>query len=315
MPAETLTQLEGHKVIQFAKNVDLVPQQRKNRLVAHVDADMAWMEKGDRYTDETMGLSDPVEVLDDIRPTPGGVIEKGRRWAFFKTYDDGKWVGTREKAEQLVDPTNPTVIAMGAGRERRRDSTIMKGFFADAWQTDKNGDPQKTTFPNSQVIAVDDWTYWKGKADGGGTAPTGGSPLTVAKLRKAKVMASKFLVEDFTGYWCIGVEEEDLQNLLTSIEVASRDYNVIQALVDGERDMYQGFKFVKLDPGRVTKSGNNYELPLWHSSNIKYKERPLTNTRITERADMAYRWHAFYEAQDSVLRRFDKGVIKMLCLR
>lgn len=315
--ADEVNRLEGHKVAIFARNVDLVPQQKKSRLVMHVDADMAFSEHGDRFTDETMGLADPQDVLEDIRPTPGGTIEKGRRIGFFRSYDDGRWVGTREKAEQLVDPTNPTVMAMGAGRERRRDKTIMSSFYDAAWQMDAKGEPSKVSLPASQIIAVDDWTYWKGKADGGGTAPTGASPLTVPKLRKAKVIAAKHIIEDFGGEWCIGYEEEDLQNLLTSVEVSSTDYNAVRALVDGERTHFGGFKWVYLDPGRAkyVAASTTATLPVWHSGNIKYKERPLVNTRIQERADMSYRWHAFYEAQDSWLRRFDTGVMNMLVKR
>lgn len=310
--------LEGHKVIAFAKNVDLVPQQKKSRLVMHVDADMAWTEPGDRYTDEQMGLSDPVEVLEDYGDTPGGVISKHRRIGFFKTYEDGKWIGTREKAEQLVDPTNPTVQAMGAGRERRRDKTIIKGFFDPAWEMDKDGDPVKKNFPAGQIVAVNDWTYWKGKADGSGSAPSSDSPLTVAKLRKARVMRSKSELDEMgLGYWCIGYEEEDLQNLLTSVEVSSTDYNAVRALIDGERDVYQGFKWIPLNAGRLPYSAANTtaEIPVWHTHSLKYKERPLTSTRIQERADKRYRWHAYYESQDSVLRRDDKAVIKILCKR
>ncbi len=309
--------LEGHKVMIFARNVDLVPQQKRSRLVNHVDADLSFMESGDRYTDELMGTSDPNEVIEDIRPTPGGEISKHRRIGFFKTYEDGKWIGTREKAEQLVDPTNPTVRAMGAGRERRRDATIIKGIFAPVFQNDKDGDPVKKSLPSSQIIAVDEWGKYKGKADGDTTAPTGASCLTVPKLRAARVLASKFDLADMGGEWCIGVEEEDLQNLLTSVEVSSQDYNPLRALVDGERDVFNGFRFVRLDSGRVpyTAASTTAELPLWNDQNILYKERPLVSTRVQERADMAYRWHAFYEAQDSVLRRHDSGVIKMLVKR
>ncbi len=311
-PSE-FNRLEGHKVIIFARNVDLIGQQRDSRLVSHVNADMAFTESGDRYTDELMGLSDPEEVLNDIRPTPGGTVSKSRRIGFFKTFNDGKWVGTREKAEQLVDPTNPTVMAMGYGRERRRDKTIAKAMYDPSYGTDSDGDIVTTAFPSSQIIAVNDWTYYKGRADGG-SAPTGDSVLTVPKLRKARVIASK---AQLMGQWCVGVEEEDLQNLLTSVEVASTDYNQVRALVDGERDTYMGFKFVRGEAGTWNyNSGTTAAtLPVWNQDNILYKERPLVGTRVQERADMSYRWHAFYEGQDSWLRREDKGVIHILAKR
>jgi len=314
---DVVNRLEGHKVAIFARNIDLVPQQKKSRLLSHVDADTAYSEHGDRWMDDTMGLSDPQEVMQDVRPTPGGEIDKFRRFAFFSTYDDGKWVGTREKAEQLVDPTNKTVMAMGAGRERRRDKKIMSAMYDSMWVNDENGTPGLVDLPSSQVVAVNDWTFFKGKADGGGTAPTEDAGLTVPKLRKAKVIASNHIIDDMGGEWCIAYEEEDLQNLLTSVEVASADYNKVLALIDGEIDLYKGFRWVKVDNGRCKYNAatTTATLPIWHTGNIQYKERPLVTTRVGERPDYSYRWHAFYEAQDSVLRRFDTGVIHVLCKR
>lgn len=302
-----------HQTVIFAKNIDLVGQQKQSRLVNHVSADLAFNERGDRYTDDMMGLSDPEEVFEDIRPTPGGKVAKFRRQAFFKTFNDGKWVGTREKAEQLLDPTNPVIMAMGYGRERRRDKTIVKSFFDPAYEVDKDGDIVRKNFPSGQVIAVNDWTYFKGKADGA-TTPSGDAVLTVPKLRKAAVMASKAQLD---GEWCIGVEEEDMQNLLTSTEVASSDYNAVQALVNRERNRFLNFTFVWLEAGTVpwNAGATTATLPVWNKMNQQYKERPLVTTRVQERADMSYRWHAFYEAQDSWLRREDKGVIHILAKR
>jgi len=313
--AAEINRLEGHKVMIFARNVDLVGQQKMSRFVNHVDADLSFMESGDRYTDELMGTSDPVEVLQDVRPTPGGEVDKFRRIGFFKTFEDGKWIGTREKAEQLVDPTNPVVRAMGAGRERRRDATILKSFYNPQYVMDKNGDPIKKNFPTSRVIAVDDWTYYKGKADGDATAPTSDTGLTVAKLRSASVMRAAGKLDG--GEWCVGVEEADLQHLLTSIETSSKDYEGALRLLDGDTDKFKSWTFVRAetDALKYDSDTTTATIPFWNSEQILYKERPLVGTRVQERPDMSYRWHAFYEAQDSWMRRQDVGVGHILCKR
>ena len=306
--------LEPHKVTIFGKNLDLVPQQKRSRLVNHVEADLAFMEKGDRYTDETMGTSEPQDVLQDIRPTPGGKIDKFRRLGFFKGRDDGKFVGTLEKAEQLVDPTNPTVRAMGMGRERKRDRDIIDGILGSAWEVGKDGDPTKKTFPTAQQVAVNDWDFWKGKADGGGTKPTGAAGLSVPKLRKAKTLLDGSNIDDM-GQPCIAYEEEDLQNILTSLEAGSRDYDHAQRIENGESNSWKGLTWVKVNKGVLPVASNVATLPIWYPGNIYYKERPLVTLRVNERADMSYRWHAFYEYYMSVLRRFDVGVVKVLCDR
>jgi hypothetical protein len=311
--ADDNNNLERHKVIAFAKNVDLVGQQLKSRLVSYVDADMAWSEAGDRYTDELMGISDPVEVFQDIGDSPSGEVDKFRRWAFFKTFEDGKFVGTREKAEQLVDPTNPTVQAMGAGRERRRDYTIINGLFAPAYYTNAAGEIKSLAFPGTPV-AVNSWAYYKGKADGG-AAPTGNTGLTTSKLREALVLLDNSNIMTVRNPVC-AVEQRDLMHLLTSTEVTSADYNAVRALVNGEINSFMGIDFAKVNRGRILLDGSGYgRIPIWYPDQIAYKERPLTTTRIVERADKRFRWYAYYEAQDSVLRRQDGAVAEILCAR
>ena len=109
--------LEPGKVMQFARNIEHVGQQKQNRLVPYVNADLAYSEKGDRLTDETFGMSEPVEFESDWSDTPDGHVPQFRRVAFPKMYGDSKFVGTREKAEKLVDPSNGT---LQRSRDRRK---------------------------------------------------------------------------------------------------------------------------------------------------------------------------------------------------
>lgn len=322
-PQPEINRLEAGKVIAFARNIELVGQSRKSRLVSHVMADMAYTEPGDRFTDELMGLSEPQDCLGDIEPTPGEVVEQYRRVHFFKTYNDGKWVGTRDKAEKLVDPTNSTVQAMGAGRERRRDITIigapgkMGGLFGDAWQTDENGDQEKIAFPGANKIAYNFNGLWLGKADGAaapGAAPT---VLTPQKMRQAKIILDKSeYAEMDNDLPIIAVEETDLQNLQTSAEMNNKDYTShdllqIERLVAGDISVFKGFRFVKVRNSLLPKvpgQSDRWYVPVWFKSAMLYKERPLVTTRVTERADYKYRWHAYYEAQDACMRREDAAV-------
>jgi len=314
--------LSAGQVIAFARNIDLVGQQRKSRLISHVDADMAFSEPGDRFTDELMGLSDPQDKLTDIEPTPGGKVKQTRRVQFFKTFDDGNWVGNRDQAEKLVNIKNPTVTAMGFGRERRRDRTILGvpgkkgGLFGDAYETDNDGDIVSVGFPAGQIVPFNYNLLWKGKADGS-AAPTAPTVLSPQKLRRTKIILDKSEWMGMTGDLpVIAVEEEDLQNFLTSEENSNKDYTNnnltnLQKLVDGEIDVLKGYRFVKVSSGSlplVPGQSNRYYAPVWFPMAIKYKERPLKETRVTERADMSYNWHAYYQAQDAVMRREDNAV-------
>jgi capsid protein len=317
--------LEPGKVIAFARNLDLVGQQRKARLLNHVMADTAFSEKGDRITDELMGLSEPEDVLNDIGDTPGGTVSQSRRVSFFRTYNDGNFVGKRDAAEKLINPQNPVVRAMGAGRERRRDEDILGapgkqyGIFGDSMEVDKDGDTVFVAFPTAtNVVPFNFNGLWKGKSDGDaapGTAPTVLSPQ---KLRRTKVILDKSEYAELDNDLpIIALEEEDLQNFGTSIEMLSKDYTThdmarAEKLVNGDLDVFKGFRFVKLSNGRLPKvpgQTNRFYAPVWFKSAMLYKERPLVQTRIQEMPNKMYRWHAYYEAQATSLRREDSAVV------
>ena len=312
MPAAE-TQLEAGKVMQFARNIEHVGQQKQNRLVPHVMADLAFAEKGDRFTDETFGLSSPVEALSDWGPTPTGRVDQFRRAAFGKMYHDGKIVGPRENAEKLISPKAPVVEAMGFGRERRRDEVIIqRGLFAATQtETTQDGDITTTAFPTANIVANNENTYYRGRADGA-SAPTAATVLTPTKIRRAKKLLADGKDERYGKMPIILYEEEDLQNLLTSAELTQVDLTMVKRLENGEINTWLGCQFVKVDPGllpKVSGQSTQWYTALFLPNYIIYKDRPLVDTRITERADLSYAWHAYYRAQDFVLRRRDSAVI------
>lgn len=314
--------LEQHKVIAFGRNLDLVAQQRKNRTIANVMADMNFSEPGDRFTDELMGEAEPSEMISDAQETPLGTVDKKRRIAFFKTFHDGRRITNREKAEQLVDPTNSVVMAMAAGRERLRDKQVItRGLFEPAWEiNEESGEPAQVAFPAARQIAYNSQKFYKGLADGE-TGP--GSPVTVLnpdKLRQAKVLLNKSNFHEMDGGQpIIFVEEEDLQALVTSAEIYDR-HNVtvnmaaLRSVENGDTDSALGFKFVKVASGLLPKasSSTRFWVPVYYRSALMYKERPLVggpgNVRISERNDRSYAWQAYWQSQHGVLRREDAAV-------
>ena len=177
------------------------------------------------------------------------------------------------------------------------------------YDVDDDGDIVKSAF-SPQTIGKSFTGYHKGKADGDaapGTAPT---VLTPAKLRGATVLQSKAQIISMHVPHVL-VEEEDLQNMLTSVEVSSADYNQLSRVIDGEIDMFKGKKLVRVEAGtlKTNAAGNTAYLPMYYPDQILFKERPLVSTRVGERPDKMYRWYAYMEVQHSVLRREDKGVI------
>lgn len=307
------TFLEPGKVLQFAQNLEHVGQQMQSRLVQHVNADLAFTEKGDRFTHETFGLSEPQEVMSDWTDTPEGKVPQFRRAAFGKMYHDGKFVGAREDAEKLISPKNAVVQAMGYGRERRRDKIIVeRGLFAPTQlEYTQDGDVQAVAFPTANIVPYDDVTYFRGKADGATAPSTGKTLLTPAKVRKAKVLLDKGQNMRMRPPTIL-YEEEDLQNLMTSAELTDGDLTVIKRLESGEIDTWGGIKWAKVEQGTLPKvpgQSSRWYTALYLPDYLIYKDRPLVQTQISQRADKSYNWHAYYRSQDFLMRTQDSAFV------
>lgn len=311
--------LEPGVVIQFAQNIQHVGQQKQNRLVPHVDADLAFTEKGDRFTDETFGLSEPVELVADWSDTPTGTVDQYRRIGFGKIYADAKHVTSKEDAEKLISPKNPVVQAMAFGRERRRDKVILeRGIFAPSMnEIDQDGNFQTVVFPSSNIVAVDDIQYFRGKADGG-TAPTqtgsgeGMRLLTPAKIRKGKKVLADGENDNMGRNAVLLYEEQDLMNMMTSEELTDADLTMLRRLESGEINSWMGVDFVKVDPGRLPRVAgqtDQFYTALYLPHYLKYKDRPLVSSEIGKRKDKNYNWEAYYKSQDFLLRSRDDAFV------
>lgn len=312
-----LNALEPGKVQMFASNVAHVGQQKKSRLVNKVMSSLNYGEKGDRITDERIGKSDPMPLPSEFAPTPEKRIPQYRRVAFPSTFVDVANIGNREKAEKLVDPTNPVVQALGMGLERHRDKSIIsKAIFAPSMNAiDQDGSPIVEAFPASNILGVSEATYYKGRADNATAPVDSGSAglrvLTPAKIRAAKVKLAAGELEPMSMPVVL-YEETDLQNMLTSDELTSADYASIRRLEDGEINTWLGCEWVKVDPGRlpnVPGQSEQFYSGMYLREYVNYWDRPLVSARVNERPDRNYIWQAYYSRQDFALRSDDAAVV------
>ncbi len=318
--------LPDHKVIAFAKSVTMTPQQMKDPLHMFVDSNLAFNEKGDRYTLDGFGLTDPIETFDDFGDTGANEpLSKHRRIGTFVTYEDNRPIkGAREAAEQLVDPTNPVTKALRGGMMRRRTKTILSGILGPQTEVSADGSYSTVTLPAAQKVAYNYNKLTKGAADGD-AAPTAVQGLTIPKLRRAKVILSNGEYEDEEdSVPNIAVTQEDLEFLFTSAEFSAERHvvNQIGRLRDGETEEALGFRFIKVKPSAFQRAGlavpgetDRWYLPVWFKNGIKYKERPLNATKIWQREEKKFRWWAWYENQDSCVREYDAAVAQIDVLR
>jgi hypothetical protein len=300
--------LDQTTVTAFTNNMRLRPQQLQSRLVPCVMADLSHAPKGDSFTAEFQGSSEPEPRNGRAPATPDKFFEEARRVGYFEAMHDSAWLDKADSLNKIADPTSGTMMGLLAGKERARDRLIYRVALAAA-NEGKNGQIS-VAFPAAQVIAVNDWKYYRGKAEGA-TAPTGNSPLTPAKLRTASALLDEAEIQ---GERVCVVCADDLANMLTSIEVTSSDFvgNQVQALVDGKIDTFMGFKFVRL-PTTVfnVPTANVRDLIAFVQPAIEYKSTDIEDATIQKRADKSNTPQAYYAFRHGALRAFDNGVVNI----
>lgn len=296
--------IPSHYVQGFISNLNLAPQQTDARLVGCVDADLSHTKPGKMFNADDIGADDDeVEVVTRAPDSPESFSEHKRRVGFFKSYQKGRFIDDLDVVRMMQDPTNTVMAGMMATKRRATDDRIIAGFFADAREGEEGG--TTVTFPAGQIIAVDNRDYLH---DAETVAASGDLPLTVGKLIKAKTMLDQSEIEG-ERYFAAGSVQ--LGNLLSSTAVTSADYNGIKALVNGETNSFMGFKFVRTE--RLPVASSIRKCCAWVKPAMVYKERPIQNAWIDRRKDKSGRWYAYYEVERGSLRRYDTGVIQVLC--
>lgn len=293
--------------VAFANNMRLRPQQLQSRLVSAVLADLGHTDAGDLFTSEFQGTSEPQPRTGRAPKSPEGFVEEERRVGAFQTFDDGKFIDTIDKANKLADPTNGTMRAMIAGKERSRDRLILNTLLAPARQG-RTGETS-VPFPAAQVIAVNNQVFYRGRADAAAAPGAANTPLTPAKLRAASELLDE---SELPGERYIAVCSEDLQNMLTSVEVTSSDFVNIQNLVNGTVNQFLGFNFVRLQKSFFTiPTANVRDLVCWVKDAVEYRSRDLDAAEVIRRADRSMTPYAYYSFRHAALRAFDTGVVNI----
>lgn len=311
-------QIDSHKVIAYARNVWTMAE-RGGVMVNLVDSDLNDTSVGSSWDDGVYARTEVATVVDEFAPQDPKRLNRGKRGAFWSMRELTHIVGAKEKAEQLDDPTNDVVIAHGEAVGFHEDKTIINSMFGNVLEYQNLGAADPTNpenwervsiaFPAANVVAADNNEYWLGKGDGAAAPAAGPRGLTVGKLMKARELAKRRRMK---GQLCIAASEDDILSLLTSVPVASADYNTVKALYDGELTRFMGFEFAKIYPDAQPGHGTAAAVcPVWVKGAVKFKRRKLVTARIRERADLRYNTEAYMRWDDSTLRRDDTSVFKI----
>jgi hypothetical protein len=300
-------QVPNHYGIEFARNVDLLSQQRNAR-VAHL-ANQG-QHSGDKASPvDQVGKIEATDISTRFAPMPRTDSPASRRWVYPVSYDLNQMLDTFDALKLLTDPKSKYVENAVAGMHRRKDRLMFSNFFADsvtgvnAGSTEAFGTTVSTS--GGQNVSV----------DLGGAA----SGLNVRKLREGKrrIMEADVDLDTEPLYCAITSKEHDA--LLGEIQVVSTDFNDKPVLTDGRVTRFLGINFVHTELAGATtgtddQAGTSRQIPLWTPNGMHMGSWQSQVTDISRRNDIqGLPWQAYLMATSGATRLELVRVIRIWC--
>lgn len=255
---------------------------------------------GKTYYFDYVGAVEAQEITTRHGDSPLNSTPHNRRRVDLSGADTGDLIDSLDKVQMLADPTAGYIMAHGDAMGRKMDDRIISAFFADA----KAGQEGATTvsFPAANQIAVNSWAYGTG---------TGNAGLTISKLIEAKVLLDAGEGDPNEERY-IACSAKQIGNLLATTEATSKDYNEVQALVDGRINRFMGFNFIRTQ--RLLTDGSGYRrLPCWARSGMGLAIGADITQQIAPRADKRFAWYAYFQMFIGATRLEEEKVVEIKC--
>jgi len=259
-----MDQIEQHYITQFHSAWEHLTQQMSQLFAGVVSRDTVnGKEKSyNQIAKTTMRL---------VTTRSGQTIPQERdltkRWVRPRAYDAVDWFDEFDDIllGTIVKPTSEVIQSHVAAYKRTLDALVLNAAVGTAY-TGESG-TTGTVLPTTQKVAVN---YIK---PGGTPANVG---LTLDKLIKAKsILGKNHVYEDQNAEGLvISVKQAHLDDLLFNVsQVSSKDYNAVQALVNGEVKNFMGFRFIRSEENPWVDEANDVSAAVvWHPSAIKLVE-------------------------------------------
>lgn len=289
---------------QYHGNVERLLQQSGSRFLPYVRKEN--QDSENQYFDQ-VGSVEAAEIVNRHGDSPQSDNPHARRRLSLRFYDVGDYIDDEDKARMLIDPTSTYVQNFVDALNRQRDAVIRDAFFGTA-NTGKDGSTP-VSFPAANIIAND---------FGSAGTPKG---LNVKKLIEARRLFIKF-ENNIAGNSgtvgsqeqpCLAITAQQLADLLNETQIQSRDYNAIQALVEGNVVRFMGFDFVMYQSLPGGGAGADREIPVWVPSGLLHTVAIEIKSRVAERADKRFNLYAYAKAGFGAARMQENKVLKILC--
>lgn len=287
-------------VQQYKEGVTILAQQLSSRLREAVTVETGIIGKAEYF--DQIGATAAQPRVARHADTPLIQTPHQRRRVDLADYEWADLIDKMDKVKTLNDFTNPYVRAGGAAMARATDDIIINAMFGTALTGETGATP--VTFPASQQVSVNSWTYGTG---------TGNAGLTISKLveARAKLWGTESLMPGDEAY--IAVSSKQIANLLATTEATSADFNSVKALSNGELNSFMGFNFIHTE--RLPVDGSGYRrIPVWLKSGVLLGIGMDITARISERDDKSYATQVYYCMSMGATRLEESKVVEIKAL-
>jgi hypothetical protein len=284
-------------VQQYSANLRARAQQHGSRLRNAVLIETG---VGKTYYFDYVGTVEALDITNRHGDSPLNSTPMTRRRVDLAGKDTGDLIDTIDKVQMLADPTSGFIRAHGDAMGRKMDDVVIASMFATALAGEEGG--TSVAFPSSNVVAVNSWEYGTG---------TGNAGLTISKLIEAKMILDAGEGDPDEERF-VACSARQIGNLLATTEVTSKDYNTVQALVDGKVNKFMGFNFIRTQ--RLLTDTNSYRrVPAWAKSGVGLAIGKDITSQVAPRPDKRFSWYAYFQMFIGASRLEEEKVVEIKC--
>lgn len=297
-----MAELSNNFVTAYSRNVYTLAQQKGSRLrpfVTVVPLD------GEKRTFERVKPTTAVKIESRYSDTQIVHTEFDRRTVWGNAWGWSDMIDWQDKLDLLLDPTSDVVAAGGYALGRVIDDIIIADAFTGVAYEGKNGTEQ-VALPDTQKIPVT-WGGSSGSNEG----------LTVEKILEVRSRFGKADVDldDPANKVFMAVTQNQIDDLARGVEIRSRDYEAVNALVKGQSNEFLGINFVRC--GRLTttdlEGGKSRMCAAWCKSGIVLAMQKEMSMSISTNHDKWDNWQAVATMKAGACRLEDAKFLQVFC--
>lgn len=296
-------------ITQFQDTFHMVGQQRQSRLENLVRRKPGSV-VGEAFTIDVLASteadSNPARHADIVYAD----LDQERRFADMLDYRKAELIDEFDKLKLLIQPQNQYNQTLVAAVNRAKDRTIINALLGSV-RTKSSG---SIALPAGQKIAV------------------GGTGLTIAKLRQAKILLDDAEMDDSEFFaqtgnaitkqeafgnlsvpsYVIVCTTKQIDNMLADTSVTSADYNTVKALVSGSINTFMGFMFIRVPSSFLPITGTTRSVVAYAPRAVEYGVG-LETSGMIERVVHKDAWQVLAKGSFGAARAEDKGVVQIDC--